>query len=583
MSGAAPTTGPLVDLAAIEKRIAQVDAEARQAEAAAPLDERERRYRHLVENSLGLICTHDLEGTVLSVNPAAAQSLGYEPHEGIGKNLREFLAADTRHLFDAYLERLRRNGSDSGLMRVMGRDGDERVWLYRNVRYDEPGTSPFVLGHAIDLTERIAAEAALRQSERALKRAHDELEERVRERTAELLRANQALQAETEERRRLEEQVRETQRLEALGRFAGGVAHDFNNLLTVILASSELLALNVEGQTSLAMVEDVRRAAERAATLTRQLLAFGRRQMVVRQTLDLNAVVGRLENLTRRLLGTDIELALSLDPEIAYVEADYGQIEQIVLNLVANARDAMSQGGTLTIATRVTTIDNGSIPDHPEMGAGRYVVLSVSDTGSGIDAETRTRIFEPFFTTKSPGEGIGLGLASVYGMVSQNGGRILVASTPGHGTVFEIYLPRATVEHRPGNVDETAESIGGTETILLVEDEEAVRSLLRVAMEQHGYAVIEAANGADALRRFEEHSGSIDLLVTDIVMPQMNGRQLHAVLSARQAALKVLFLSGYADELVASRLVTGPRAAFLQKPFSLTVLARLVREMLDAR
>jgi two-component system cell cycle sensor histidine kinase/response regulator CckA len=583
MSGAAPTTGPLVDLAAIEKRIAQVDAEARQAGAAAPLDERERRYRHLVENSLGLICTHDLEGTVLSVNPAAAQSLGYEPHEGIGKNLREFLAADTRHLFDAYLERLRRNGSDSGLMRVVGRDGDERVWLYRNVRYDEPGTSPFVLGHAIDLTERIAAEAALRQSERALKRAHDELEERVRERTAELLRANEALQAETEERRRLEEQVRETQRLEALGRFAGGVAHDFNNLLTVILASSELLALNVEGQTSLAMVEDVRRAAERAATLTRQLLAFGRRQMVVRQTLDLNAVVGRLENLTRRLLGTDIELALSLDPEIAYVEADYGQIEQIVLNLVANARDAMSQGGTLTIATRVTTIDNGSIPDHPEMSAGRYVVLSVRDTGSGIDAETRTRIFEPFFTTKSPGEGIGLGLASVYGMVSQNGGRILVASTPGHGTVFEIYLPRATAEHRPGNVDETAESIGGTETILLVEDEEAVRSLLRVAMEQHGYAVIEAANGVDALRRFEEHSGSIDLLVTDIVMPQMNGRQLHSELTTRQAALKVLFLSGYADELVASRLVTGPRAAFLQKPFSLTVLARLVREMLDSR
>jgi CheY-like chemotaxis protein len=234
----------------------------------------------------------------------------------------------------------------------------------------------------------------------------------------------------------------------------------------------------------------------------------------------------------------------------------------------------------------VTTIDKASsMPDHPGMSAGRYVVLSVSDTGRGIDAETRTRIFEPFFTTKSPGEGTGLGLASVYGMVRQNGGHIFVASTPGHGTVFEIYLPRAeaTMRDRPGNVDEAAGSIGGTETILLVEDEESVRSLLRVALEQYGYTVREAANGADALRLFDEHAGSIDLLVTDIVMPQMNGRQLHAALIARQAALKVLFLSGYADELVASRLVTGPRAAFLQKPFSLNVLARLVREMLDAR
>jgi PAS domain S-box-containing protein len=586
MSGAGPNTGPLVDLAAIEHRIAQVDAKARQAGADAQLDARERRYQHLVENSLGLICTHDLDGTVLSVNPAAAQSLGYEPQEGIGKHLSDFLAADTRHLFGAYLERVRQNGSDSGLMRVVRRDGTERVWLYRNVRYDEPGTSGFVLGHAIDVTERIAAEAALRQSERALKRAHDELEERVRERTAELLRANQALHAETEERRRLEEQVRETQRLEALGRFAGGVAHDFNNLLTVILASSELLALNVEGQPSLVLVEDVRRAAERGADLTRQLLAFGRRQMVVRQTLDLNAIVVRLESLARRLIGAHIELALSLDPETAYVEADYGQVEQILLNLVANACEAMSHGGRLTIATRVTTIDKASSkPDHHGMSAGRYVVLSVSDTGRGIDAETRTRIFEPFFTTKSPGEGSGLGLASVYGMVRQNGGHIFVASTPGHGTVFEIYLPRAeaTMRDRPANVDEAAGATGGTETILLVEDEESVRSLLRVALEQYGYTVREAANGADALRLFEEHAGSIDLLVTDIVMPQMNGRQLHAELIARQAALKVLFLSGYADELVASRLVTGPRAAFLQKPFSLSVLARLVREMLDAR
>jgi two-component system cell cycle sensor histidine kinase/response regulator CckA len=585
MRATRPTTGPLVDLAAIEHRIARADAETKQTEITTPTGQSERRYRHLVENSLGLICTHDLEGTVLSVNPAAAQSLGYEPHEGIGKNLREFLAPDTRHLFDTYLEHLRQSGSASGLMRVLGRDGAERVWLYRNVRYDEPGAPPFVLGHAIDITERVAAEAALKQSERALKQAHDGLEDRVRARTAELVRANDALRAETEERRRLENQIRETQRLEALGRFAGGVAHDFNNLLTVIIASAELLAQSVGDDPSRALVEDVRRAGERAADLTRQLLAFGRRQMIVRQPLDLNLVVGRLENMMRRLIGAHIELSLALDPEIPAVRADWGQIEQVVLNLVANARDAMPHGGTLTIGTRSATIDGASILNHPEMAAGRYVVLSVSDTGCGIDAETRPHIFEPFFTTKSPGEGTGLGLATVYGIVSQSGGYIAVESTPAQGTAFNIYMPEgAPLENdRPARVEGAAQPGSGTETILLAEDEEAVRSLVRAALEEHGYTVIDAPNGADALRLFDERAGSVDLLVTDIVMPQMSGRRLHTELSSRQATLKVLFLSGYADEAVASGIVTGPGVGFLQKPFTLDLLTRTVRKLLDAQ
>jgi PAS domain S-box-containing protein len=521
---------------------------------------------------------------VLSVNPAAAQSLGYEPHDGIGKNLREFLAPDTRHLLDAYLERIRQNGSDSGLMRVVRRDGTERVWLYRNVRYDEPDTSAFVLGHAIDITDRVAAEVALRQSERALKLAHDELEERVRERTAELLRANEALRAETAQRRRLEEQIREAQKLEALGRFAGGVAHDFNNLLTVILGSSELLARSVREEASRALIEDVRLASERAAALTRQLLAFGRRQMIVRQALDLNLLIRRLESMIRRLIGEHIALSLALDGEIGSVVADCGQIEQVLLNLVANARDAMPDGGRLTIATQAVSID-GEWPEHPEIVAGRYVSLSVTDTGHGIDADTRPHIFEPFFTTKSPGEGTGLGLATVYGIVNQNGGYICVDSAPAQGTLFSIYLPEAgaTAGDGPAHPEETARARAGTETILVAEDEETVRSLMRAALEQQGYTVIDAANGADAMCLFDEHAGSIDMLVTDMVMPHMSGRQLHAALRLRQAHLKVLFLSGYTDEFVASQFVTGPHAAFLQKPFTLESLTRAVRELLDAR
>jgi len=431
----------------------------------------------------------------------------------------------------------------------------------------------------------VAVEAALRQSERALKQAHDGLEDRVRERTAELLRAGEALRLEGEARRRLEEQVRETQKLEALGRFAGGVAHDFNNLLTVIVASSELLALKVREETSRALVEDVMRAAERAAALTRQLLAFGRRQMLVRQALDLNLIIGRLESMTRRLIGAHIELSLSLDPEIPLVEADWGQIEQVVFNLVANARDAMPEGGLLTISTKSTIVDGTSMPDRPDMVAGRYVVLSVSDTGCGIDSDTRTHIFEPFFTTKSLGRGTGLGLATVYGIVSQNGGFISVESTLAQGTMFSIYMPEAlpTAESRPAHAEAIARPTGGTETILLAEDEETVRSLMRAALEQQGYTVLAAPNGADALRPFDEGPGCVDMLVTDIVMPHMGGRELHAELTSRQADLKVLFLSGYANELVASQLVTGPRVAFLQKPFTLDLLTRTIRQMLDAR
>jgi two-component system, cell cycle sensor histidine kinase and response regulator CckA len=277
-------------------------------------------------------------------------------------------------------------------------------------------------------------------------------------------------------------------------------------------------------------------------------------------------------------------LSLSLDPSIQCVLADWGQMEQVVLNLVANARDAMPQGGRLTISTTATSIDVASVPEYPDMMAGRYVVVSVSDTGCGIDAATRPHIFEPFFTTKSLGEGTGLGLATVYGIVNQSDGYIAVESTPARGTVFHIYLPEAvlTADDQPSRAGGAAQPRTGTETILLAEDEETVRAIMRTALEQQGYTVLDAANGADAVQVFDQHAGSVDMLVTDIVMPRMSGRELHAELSSRRGLVKVLYLSGYADELVASQIATGPHVAFLQKPFTLESLTRTVREILDS-
>jgi PAS domain S-box-containing protein len=563
------------ELAAIEERIARTHGA--DVLDGLPSDERGRRYRHLVENSLGLICSHDLEGRLLSVNPAAAHSLGYEVQDGIGRNLREFLSPGTRHLFDVYLQRIRQHSADSGVMRVVRKDGTERLWLYRNVLYAEPGMVPYVLGHALDITDRVAAETALRA-------AHDELEKRVAERTAELVHANEALRAESEERRRLEQQLIEAQTLEATGRLAGGVAHVFNNLLTVVLGGSELLRNSVSHDAAAnATLDEIMRAASRGAALTSQLLAAGGRQISDPEVLDLNAIVSRLDRLLRRLLGPTRDLLLQLDPSIPPIVGDAAQIEQALLNLVANARDAMPDGGTVTIQT--ASVAPGTVVGHddPKTASGTEVLLTVKDTGCGMDVFTRTHMFEPFFTTKSFGTGTGLGLPVVHGIIHQHGGSISVESEPGHGATFTILLPRAVSVGgaHARRVRAVKGSSGGTETILLVEDEEEVRSLMRMALTQKGYTVLEAATGVEALRLLGGEPRPIDLLLTDIIMPGMSGRELQEIVASLQPGAKVLFVSGHTDDALLR--VPNLKAAFLPKPFRLEALIRKVRHVLDER
>ncbi len=369
-----------------------------------------------------------------------------------------------------------------------------------------------------------------------------------------------------------EEQLRQAQKMEAVGRLAGGVAHDFNNLLTIINGYGEIVLAGLpEGNPVRGLVAQMKQAGDRAASLTRQLLAFSRQQVIVPQILDLNGVVTDAAKLLRRLIGEDIELTTALDPALGRVKADPGQVEQVLMNLAVNARDAMPAGGTLTVETA-----------NVERDGGRYVLLRVADTGCGMDAATKARVFEPFFTTKGPGKGTGLGLSVVHGVVQQAGGRIEVDSEPGRGTTFRVYLPleeNAVPRQKPAAVP--VSSPGGTETLLLVEDEEAVRGLTRMTLEAGGYRVLEASHGAEALRLAERHAEPIHLLVTDVVMPGMSGRELADRLTASRPGLRVLYLSGYTDDAVVRNGVLEAGVAFLQKPFGVDALARKVREVLD--
>ncbi|HXG10727.1 MAG TPA: response regulator [Gemmataceae bacterium] len=387
------------------------------------------------------------------------------------------------------------------------------------------------------------------------------------------------------EKKKLEAQLLHAQRMEGIGMLAGGVAHDFNNLLTIITGYTELLLLNPgQDEQSRNLIQEIRQAGERAAALTRQLLAFSRKQILTPVVLDLNSLVIELEKMLRRLIGEDIELVSSLDPELVPVKADPGQIEQVLINLVVNARDAMPTGGHLTIETRNVAYDVSNARRHPEVRSGRYAMLAVTDTGCGMDEKTKARIFEPFFTTKEVGKGTGLGLATVYGIVKQSGGHIEVYSEVGLGTTFKIYLPGAEEGEPSGTSAACLFPVPrGTETVLLVEDEEGVRTLGRIALQSHGYTVLEARTGEEALAVARQHQAPLDLLVTDVVMPKMGGRQLAALLTAAQPTLRVLYLSGYTDDAVFRHGVLPAGVAFLQKPFTPTTLARKVREVLDGK
>ena len=384
--------------------------------------------------------------------------------------------------------------------------------------------------------------------------------------------------------RESEEELRQAQKMEAVGRLAGGVAHDFNNMMSAVIGFSELVLARLEGAHPLRhYVEEIMRAGERASALTNQLLVFSRKQVLEPRVLDLNRIVADVERLLQRLIGEDVELVSVLDPALEPVVADPGQVEQVIVNLAVNARDAMPTGGKLTIETANVELDEDYASRHLDVEPGSYVLLAVTDTGVGMEADTAERIFEPFFTTKEEGRGTGLGLATVFGVVKQSGGAICVDSEPGRGTSFKIYLPRtrATVE----TLDVHAvppEGPRGSETILLVEDEQIVRDLEREALEESGYTVLEARSASHALELAQEYRGTIDLLLTDVVMPELSGHEVAERLTARRPEMKVLYASGYTDGAIVRHGVLEPGIAFLPKPLTPASLARKVREVLDA-
>jgi PAS domain S-box-containing protein len=388
------------------------------------------------------------------------------------------------------------------------------------------------------------------------------------------------------DQKRLEDQLRQAQKMEAVGRLAGGVAHDFNNLLMVIQGHTSLLEERLPaGSSERRSLEHIQKSAERAASLTKQLLAFSRMQVMQPRVLDLNTVVADMGKMLRRLIGEDVELTLRYETHLGRVKADAGQIEQVLLNLVVNARDAMPTGGKLVIETSGLLLDETAARRFSGLKPGPYVVLSVSDTGMGMDQETQSHIFEPFFTTKDKGKGTGLGLATVYGIVQQSGGHITVYSQPGKGATFRIFLPQVDApEDRGSGVRPRPALPKGTETILLAEDESEVRALARDALQRAGYAVLEAGDGEEACRLAESYHGKIDLLLTDVVMPVLGGPELALRLCAARPSLKVLFMSGYSEFTSGTNgqeSVLGPNSEYLQKPFSLEMLGRRVREVLD--
>jgi two-component system, cell cycle sensor histidine kinase and response regulator CckA len=386
------------------------------------------------------------------------------------------------------------------------------------------------------------------------------------------------------EQKKLEAQFRQSQKMEAIGILAGGIAHDFNNLLTVIIGNAQLALMDVIKDESLRKeIEEIKKAGDRAASLTRQLLAFSRKQIVRPEILDINELLTDIEKMLGRLIGEDIELLTIPDPELWQVEIDPSQIEQVIMNLAVNARDAMPQGGKLTIETANVELNDTYFRDRGvESIPGHYVVLTVSDTGSGMDKETREHIFEPFFTTKEVGKGTGLGLSTVYGIAKQNNGFVWVYSEPEQGTTFKVYLPEAKKDAGPEEKEQSpVDDLGGSETVLIVEDDDVLRKLAQRVLHSYGYRVLDAENGEDALRVSKAHEGQIDLMITDVVMPKIGGREAAERLQPLYPQMKVIYMSGYTDNTIVHHGILAPELNFIQKPFTPEGLAHKMRKVLD--
>jgi PAS domain S-box-containing protein len=499
----------------------------------------EADFRSVVEDAPYGIYRASMTGRILQVNPALRKMLGYEQEEEL---LRKDLATDIflhNGEYQRLTELLTKAEEIKDLEMEWKRQDEMPITVRCSCRRinDENGIPAYFEVFAEDVTER----------------------------------------------RVLEKQLRMAQKMEAIGRLSGGIAHDFNNLLGVIIGYSRVLKRSLgEGHALCEHAVEIEKAGQRAAAMTKQLLAFSRQQVMTPEVLNLNTLVSDMEKMLPRLLGEDIEVSLTLDAQLGSVKADQSQIEQVIMNLAVNARDAMPAGGKLRIQTSNADLDQTYTRHHPGSREGNYVLLTVTDTGTGMDAGTLTHIFEPFFTTKERGKGTGLGLATVYGIVKQSNGYIWVESTPGNGATFQIYLPRhvglATVdEAKP----DSGERLRGSESILLVEDAEPLKKLAQTFLEAGGFRVLSAGSGEEALKVAANHAGTFDLLLTDVVMPGMNGRVLAEQLLPRQPGMRVLYMSGYTDSFIAGHGVLEPGTHLLHKPFTDEVLIRKVREVLD--
>ena len=503
------------------------------------------QYRVIVETAHEGIIANDRTGVITLVNPRLLEMLGYSYEELLGRSIFDFMDEEERRDHEKQLE-LQQQGIVSQYERRFRRKDGSAIWTHASAALliDEQGVSSGGFGMFTDITDRKRAE---------------------------------------EQRRYLEEQLLQSQKIESIGRLAGGVAHDINNMLTPILGYTDMLGFHIpEGDPLRADLDGIISSANRVKDMTQQLLAFGRRQTLEMRLLDVNVVVSKFGKILRRTLRENIEITMNLAPMIGAVLADERQMEQVILNLTVNAQDAMPEGGQLVIATKDVCVDESFAEVRPGLAPGRYVLITVADSGMGMDSETLARIFEPFFTTKESGRGTGLGLATVYGIIMQHRGYVDVASEPGRGTTFSLYLPVAAEAAERVQDAERADILKGTETILLVEDQSDVLEIVRQLLKTLGYRVLTAADGGAARAALGSEPGSVDLMITDVVMPGINGRALYEELKRTRPALKVIYMSGYPADVISTHGVLDSGMTLIRKPFSIQELSAKVRQVLDS-